>query len=718
MHPSTDDSPPVAQSDWVGEGIIAYYWMVLQKRKWVVFTFAFALVLSVTVATTLSTPYYAATAVIEISPKADTVLEVAEVSEFVTASSSSELRNYYATQYKVMQSRSVVEKTLEMLETEHGITDFNEAEKPVESFRRLLDIQPVVETHLVNITVEYPDPTKAALFADTLADAYMDRNMNRMLESNKRAIEWLQDQVKDYRLKKYESDVKVHQFRTENDLVGLSERYNSTLGRLDTLQQAWGQASTDRIQIQAVYDELSNLSRRPDQAPLAQHLAATSPVLQEQLSRRDELLQERSSLSARAGEKHPDMVRLNRELEASDRRIRTRVDELVLGKRAELEVVLQREAALATELSHAKAEVEAMDGKLIELKLLEGEAERNKQLYESIDRRLSEVDLTHMLRNNNIRVVDNAVATDSPVRPKMAVNVVMGLLLGIFGGCALAFVLDLFDTTIKSKEDVESVIGVPLLGVVPGVAQQELLTLPDDVSRSLFVHSRPRSTVAECMRSIRTNMMFRVPKSDTRILLITSAAPREGKSFTSSNLAAIIAMTGSKVLLIDADLRRPALHQRFGLPNTRGLASLFTENAELADLVQPTHIRGLDTIVAGPPPPNPGELLGGGKLQEALGHLTHYDFIIIDTPPVNVVADPLVLASVADGVLLVVEADRTSRAMVRQAGARLSETSAPVIGAVVNKLDIRTSGYSYSYYDNYGYYYTEAEQDAQGRNTA
>jgi capsular exopolysaccharide synthesis family protein len=718
MQPRTDHTPTAAQTDWVGEGIITYYWMVLQKRKWVVFTFAFALVLSVTVATTLSTPYYSATAVIEISPKADTVLDVAEVSEFVTASSSSELRNYYATQYKVMQSRSVVGETINLLETTHGINDFGDVEKPIDAFRGLLSIQPVVETHLVNITVEYPDPDKAALFADTLAVAYMELNMDRALKSNQRAIKWLQEQVTDYRGKKRASDVRVHEFRTENNLVGLSERYNSTLGRLETLQQAWGAASTDRIQVQAVFEELSSLAKQPDQTPLAQHLAASSPVLQELLSRRDELLQKKSSLSSRAGEKHPEMVKVNRELASVQSRIGGQVDELVLGKRAEFQVALQREEALTAELNLAKAEVESLDGKLIELKLLEGDAERNKQLYESIDRRLSEVDLTHMLRNNNIRVVDPAVATDAPVRPQMAVNVVMGLMLGLFGGCGLAFLLDLFDTTIKSKEDVESVIGVPLLGVVPGVPDPELQTLPDDVSRSLFVHSRPRSTVAECMRSIRTNMMFRVPKKDTRIILITSAAPREGKSFTSSNLAAIIAMTGSRVLLIDADLRRPALHHRFGLTNHRGLATLFTENARLTDLIEPTHIRDLEVIVAGPPPPNPGELLGGGKLQEALRHLKQYDFIIIDTPPVNVVADPLVLATIADGVLLVVEADRTSRNMVRQAGARLSETSAPVIGAVVNKLDIRTSGYSYSYYDNYGYYYTEAEQEAQGRTSA
>ena len=718
MYPRTDDSPAAVPSTDNGDGLITYYWMVLKKRKWVVFTFAFALVLSVTVATTLSTPYYAATTVIEISPKTDTILDVAEVSEFVTASSSSELRNYYATQYKVMQSRSVVERTLEKLRDEHRITDFDEADKPVDAFRRHLTVQPVVETHLVNITVENPDPAKARLFADALADAYMERNLERALESSERALDWLQAQVKDYRTKKYESDVKVHEFRTEHDLVGLSDRYNSTVGRLQNLQAAWGSASTERIQIQAVYDELSNLARRADQAPLAQHLASSSTVLQELLGSRDTLLQQKSSLSARAGEKHPDMVRINRELEAVTRRIRSQVDEIVAGKKAELEVALQREAALAAELSLAKTEVEALDGKLIELKLLEGEAERNKQLYESIDRRLSEVDLSHLLRNNNIRVIDHAVATDSPVRPNMPVNVAMGLLLGVFGGCALAFMLDLFDTTIKSKEDVESVIGVPLLGVVPGVAEEDLQTLPDDVSRNLFVYARPRSTVAECMRSIRTNMNFRVPKKGRKTLLITSAAPREGKSFTSSNLAAIIAMTGSRVLLIDADLRRPALHARFGLKNLRGLASLFTEDASLHELVQPTHIQNLDVIVAGPPPPNPGELLGGGKLQLALSELDRYDYIIIDTPPVNVVADPLVLASIADGVLLVVEADRTSRNMVRQAGARLSETDAPVIGAIVNKLDIRTSGYSYSYYDNYGYYYTEAEQEATDRTSA
>ena len=295
------------------------------------------------------------------------------------------------------------------------------------------------------------------------------------------------------------------------------------------------------------------------------------------------------------------------------------------------------------------------------------------------------------------------------VRPVLPVNLAMALILGIFGGTAIAFGLEYVDVTVKSREDIERVIGVPLLGVVPEIAELDLKALPSDVDRHLFVSARPRSSVAECLRSIRTNVLFRLPQKPVRTLLITSAAPREGKSFTSSNLSTIIAMSDSRVLLIDADLRRPSLHKRFGLTNDIGLSAVFQDEATVEQVVQRTHIEGLDVITAGPPPPNPGELLGSGEMQRALSHVRDYDFIIIDSPPVNVVADPLVLSAYVDGVLVVVEANRTSRNMVRQAGARLREMDAPVLGAVVNKLNMQTAGYGYNYYDTYGYYYTEVE---------
>lgn len=691
------------------ETLLIHYWYVLRKRKGIVLAFTVFLMLSVGIATSLSTPYYAATAVIEISPKVDTPFEVDRVSEFVSASSSSELRNYYATQYKIMQSRSVARLALDMLKDEHQITDFDEAEKPVDSFRKLVKIQPVVETHLVNITVEYPDPEKAALFADTLGKAYMQANFDRTMQSTEAALTWLQQRQSEYASERKRSEAKVAEFRAEAGILGLDEQYNGALRRLEGVQTAWSDAATEKIQVQAVYSQLVQLQNESDWSPLAQHLAVGNPVLSDLLKRYEALEQERSALSARVKGRHPDWVRVNTEMTAVEQQVRKQVADVVDGRRAELELVSRKEAALAAELEQVKAEVKALDAQLVDLKFLEAEAERNKQFYESIDRRHTEVDLSKLMENNNIRLIDAAVPTDNPVRPKLAVNLAMALILGLFGGTAIAFGMEYVDVTVKSREDIERVIGVPLLGVVPEIADLDLKALPTDIDRHLFVNARPRSSVAECLRSIRTNVLFRLPQKPVRTLLITSAAPREGKSFTSSNLSAIIAMSDSRVLLIDADLRRPSLHKRFGLTNDIGLSAVFQDEASLDQVVQRTHIEGLDVITAGPPPPNPGEMLGSGEMQRALKHVRGYDFIIIDSPPVNVVADPLVLSSNVDGVLVVVEANRTSRNMVRQAGARLREMDAPVLGAIVNKLNMQNAGYGYNYYDTYGYYYTEVE---------
>ncbi len=693
------------------EALLVHYWYVLKKRKLVVFSFMGFLALTVTIATLLATPYYSATALVEISPKAPTVLEVDAVTDFVTASTGQELRNYYATQYKIIQSRSVMERAVKILQEEEGITDFDHVDDPPEFLHKHLIIEPVVETHLVKVTVEYPDPEKAALFANTIARAYREFNLERALESGRQALEWLQEEQKAYRDRKLKSDEQVHDFRAKLGLLGIDERYNSTVERYDTVQKAWTEAATERIQAQAVYDKLMELSRQEDWTPLANHLAGENPALEALLHDYQALEQERARLASRYKERHPEMVRVTNQMAGIEAQIKAEVDRTIAGKRAELQVLTNRERALKKELDKVEEQVKDLDKQLIQLRLLESDAKQTEELYKSLDERRAEVDLSQVLKANNIRTVDEALPDPVPVRPKLAVNLAMSLVLGLFGGVVLAFLLEYLDVTVKTREDIEQVIGVPLLGVVPIIPPDDLHSLPNELDRNLYVHARPRSTAAECMRSIRTNVLFRTPQSAVRTLLITSAAPREGKSFTSSNLAAIIAMTGSRVLLIDADLRRPALHKRFGLPNDVGLCSLFTGDATLDQVVQPTHIDGLSVMVAGPPPSNPGEMLGSDRMVRLLKSFRNYDFVIVDSPPVNVVADPLVLSSMVDGVLLVVEANRTGRNVVKQAVARLREMKANVLGAMVNKLNIRTAGYGYYYYDNYGYYYTEAEQE-------
>ena len=248
------------------------------------------------------------------------------------------------------------------------------------------------------------------------------------------------------------------------------------------------------------------------------------------------------------------------------------------------------------------------------------------------------------------------------VRPRLTTNLPMAFLIGLLGGIALAFFMEYVDATIKSREDLEEVVGVPFLGAVPVLTTSDLLSLESDRDRSIYVNARPRSTAAEALRSIRTNILFRTPDNQPqKRLLIASAVPREGKSFISSNLATIIAMTGSRVLLIDADLRRPTQHKLFGITNDIGLSTVLIGERPLEQCVQRTHVKGLDLLASGPRPPNPAELLGGESMEQLIETNTAYDFVIIDSSPIGAVADPLILSRFVDGVLMVIESNKTNR---------------------------------------------------------
>jgi capsular exopolysaccharide synthesis family protein len=694
------------------EVLLVHYWYVLRKRKFVVLGFMGLLLGTVIIGTLTATPYYRSTAVIEILPDAPAVFDVDEVTDVVSNRGGLDLRLYYATQYRIIQSRKVLEKSLGVLRSEHGITEFDDALEPITAFRENMHLAPDSETYIVKIAFEYPDPEKAALFANVTAEVYQQNNLDRSLDASLQALDWLEERQKEYRLAKVASDEKVHSFKFEKDLAGIDEKYNSTMRVMGRLQDAWGDAHAGRIESQVVFEELERLEQSNDWLSLANYLAAESPIVQVMLGNYQALKQERAAASARYLPAHPKLVELATEMSGLESQIRAQIGEIVGGRRAGFLMSKRKEQALRSELSLLEKQVESLDRDRIELDLLQSEADRNEEFYKNLDTRHSEVNLSTVRKANNVRFIDRAIPEIRQVRPVMSVNVGMALVLGLFGGAALAFLMEYLDGTVKSREDVEEVIGVPFLGVVPMLEPTEHASMMANEDRSIFVHASPRSTVAECLRTVRTNVLFKIPKEKLQYLLVTSAAPREGKSFVSSNLAAIIAMMGSRVLLIDADLRRPSQHRLFGAPNGVGLSSVLTGAARFEDAVYRTHVKGLDLLAAGPIPDNPAELLGGPMLKKLLAHVASYDLVLIDSPPVTVVADPLVLCPMADGVVLVIEANGTRRGLVQQARTRLTEMNANILGAVVNKLNVRTSGYGYYlYYDRYSYYYGTPENE-------
>ncbi|MFH1463453.1 MAG: polysaccharide biosynthesis tyrosine autokinase [Pseudomonadota bacterium] len=692
------------------EALLIHYWYILQKRNRVVLVFMVVLTITVAIGTLLSDKYYRSTVILEIQPKAPVVFDVAEVSELVSTSNAMEMRAYYGTQYRILQSRTVVSEAIKRLQEEHGVTDFDTAVKPVERFLSGLDIEPDAETHLVEVDYEYTEPEKAALFANVLAEAYIDLNLDRSLDATKQAFQWLEEQQRDYRTRKSEADQSVHRYLWDENLLGMQEGKSRTQESLASLQEAWSEARTERVQVEATLADLRRLRARADLESLASYLADEDPVLQRRIAHMRELQEVRANMEGRYLPDHPQMRQNADETSRVMAAMEEQVDGIIKARKAELEVVTSREAALQADMQKVTEELEAQETKLLELEFLQDEAARNEQFYKSLDQRMSEVDLSGLIRANNIRIVDTAIANGDPVRPKLPVNIGMGLLMGLFGGCALAFFMEYLDSTVKSREDVEITVGMPFLGIVPLVDEQDLKTIPSSRDRSIFAHAKPDSNVAESLRSVRTNLLFSGHGKLDR-LLITSALPQEGKSFLSSNLSVLIAATGSRLLLIDADLRRPNLHKLFELDNERGLSSILASMDTFEQCVIHTHVPNLDVLLAGPRPPNPAELLGSERMTALLDSITGYDMVIIDSPPVNVVADPLMLSSLVDGVIVIIEANATSRSLVARTRDLLMEVNANVLGAVVNKLNPRRAGYGYYYYD-YGYY---GERDGQGQ---
>ena len=446
---------------------------------------------------------------------------------------------------------------------------------------------------------------------------------------------------------------------------------------------------------------------------LASQEMNTSSTLQSYLDKEAELQKQLNKMLVYYLPTHPEVIEAQGEIDGLRALVQKELRATLTQKETVLTQLEEKKKALDAEMVRIKEEMKSIDKKMIELEFLTAEATRNETIFNDLDSRLSQVDLSQFMSANNIRFVDRAEADFEPVSPNMAQNIALSILLGLLGGAAMAFLLEFLDNSIKTTEDLEQMLGMPLLGVVPVIDPEDMAMIPSNRERAIYSFTRQRSPVAESLRSIRTNIKFRTGNKEQLLLLVTSAVPKEGKSFTSSNLSAVMAMSGQRVLLIDADLRRPSIHRLFEMTDDFGTVDLLTGERTIQELVQPSHVPNLDIIVAGPTPENPNELLGNGVLRNIKTLAVDYDVIVIDSPPATAVSDPMVLSPLVDGVVLVVEANQTRRPVVQQAINRLRNVNANLLGGVVNKFDSNRSGYGYYYYyADYGYY-QEDDVDTQ-----
>jgi polysaccharide biosynthesis transport protein len=678
-------------------------WAIVLKRRWVVVAFFSVLVVIVGIGTIVQTPLYRATATIAIMPERPKVLQFQEVDEISGGGSYWMYQDYFNTQLRIIRSVATARAVVDRLGLTVEAADGSIVPMPLGRIVANMDVDAVRDSQIVRISYTDPDPQQAADIAQTIAEVYMEQNLNHRVDLTRQAVDWLSERLTELKQDLVANETKIFDFKNENRLVTLDERYNLLLHRLVEMNNAHARLLTARVELEARWRQIDQLIKS------GADLEALTAVIQSQLiqnlkARAVDLERERSELAQRYLPEHPRMQRVERQIAHVHQSIRKEVGKIVAAVRNEYTIKKAEEESLARALETAKQEALDLNKKLIAHMSLQHESEKNQQLYDILLGRLKETDITSEMRATNIRLLDRAEAPPYPVSPRVAVNLALALLVGLVGGIGLAFFFEYVDNTVKTQEDVEKILQMPLLGVIPSILEKE-----EPAAYDRHVHLHPKSTMAESCRAIRTNLNFIHVERPLTSLVVTSATPLEGKSTTCCNLGITMAQAGQRVLLVDTDLRRSRLHKAFELDNTRGFSNLLSGEYSLDAVVQATEVPNLWVITSGPLPPNPSELLGSSRMDEVVSLLTQrYDRVIFDSPPILPVTDAIVMSRKVAGTIYIIKAGKVSKEMAAEARRRLVEVDAKVLGAVLNDVDVASGGYS----AQYQYYYAADDERA------
>lgn len=568
----------------------------------------------------------------------------------------------------------------------------------VDAFLARVAVEPVRGSRLVDVTFEATDPAFAARAVNTLVQEYVNQNLEVRISSLTNQLAWLEGEVKRQQQQLEASERALAEYRETQDAAALADNQNIVISRLNQLSDEATRARTDRIQKQTIWEQVEKAGE--DRESLS--VILQNQMVQSLRARLTDLRRQRAQLLERYFEKHPDVIKVTAEIETVEQQYTREIQKAVQNARAEYEAALARERELNRELERQKEAAAALNRKNVDYSILLRTAETNRQTYNDLLRREQELRVIANSRANNVRVVDEAQVPTAPYAPNHRRDWMMALLLGTVLAVGFVFLLDYMDDTIRTPDDVKRRLNLMLLGMVPAVKGERNPLLSGPVPHEF----------SEAFRSLRTTLVAQSGASGATLVAVTSAQPLEGKTTTAANVAMALAVGGARVLLIDADMRRPSVHKVVRLSNERGLSQLLAGQARMREVVQRTHDPNLLVITAGRTPSNPSELLASERMRALVAGLETgpFDWIIIDTPPILAVTDAAVVAPLARRVLFVIGAEMTPWRLAERAVETLRSSRPEQIYAVLNKVDFARNKYYYSRY--YGHqhrnYYAEA----------
>ena len=747
--PFLAESVSATQNNHENELDLRVYWNIFNKYKGRIIGLTLIIGLLTMLMTFSLQPIYRSTATLLIEMDKQNVISIEEVYGINPFN-----RDYYQTQIEILKSRQLAEKIVDRLNlmSHHLFNSKNQQEfsfnwrdwifresskRPsivpltleqkrktiVNTILTNLSITPVRNSQLVKINFQSPDAKLAANVPNALANIYIESDLEAKLEMTKRATSWLTERIEGIRQKLSQSEQALQNYLERENLVNVmgvksvsTRKIEETTSNLVSAHQRLGEA-------ESVYRQVQALRGRS-----IKHFETIPAIFKNQLVqslKKVELDAETkvSELSKRYGPKHPKMIAAQAEFNGARENSAQQIGRVISGLTKEYEVALANVQALERSMSQQEQQIQGINRKEYQLKVLEREVEVNRQLYDLFLTRFKETDVSQdvqALQSTVGRIVDPALVATIPYKPQKKRIVMISLVLGFLFAAMLAFLLEYLDNTIKNADDVEQKLGLALLGTLPKLKNRK----KEEFKPQLMFLQEPKSHFAESARTIRTGMMLSTLDSPRKVFAVTSANAGEGKTTFAINQALALGQMG-KTLLIDADMRRPSIAKIFGLEaNTPGLSELIAgtrqfseciqyieeEKVEAEEKAEATEAKteakkiALSIIPSGIIPPNPLELLASSQFENLIARLEQkYDYIVIDSAPTLAVSDALVLAKYASSLVFVIKADATPHQMVRESIKRLQKIDVSILGVVLNQVNMQKL--SQYYVNKYGYYH-------------
>ena len=763
---TSDPSEFTAEMD-EQEHVLREYWWIIKRYRWLVLSLAFASLLLSALYTFTRTPLFIAKTSVLIERRSPQVLNVHDARS--EASNFDYYNEFYKNQYQILSSPALAERVIrdEGLQNQPLFVNGKKEEKvglvagfwgslkrwaksylPIAEtlpaprggklvdgsatdpggltgrYLSMLSVKPISGTGVVEIAVTTPDPAVSARLANAHVDSYLRYRIDIRSEANEEATKFLQKKLLELKSRVEESELSLNHYRRDKGIISLDDKQNVVVDRLFDLNKTVTAAETDKIALEAQVHAI----RRRDYDTLP--VILNSPVIQALKGEVAKLEAEHASLSKEFKPGYAPLDAVKARIDETRRRLNVELQNELKGVESAYVVAQAKEAALRARMNQQKGAILSLKDAGVQYAILAREVESNRQLYDSVLQRMKEMAVASEIRASNTLVMAKARPPLGPSYPDNRRNLLFGFLLGIAGGIALAFLLARLDNAFKSPEEAERYVGLPSLGVVPdfsqlaetsyarlaGLVGLDKSNLPDAPSatadRQLVIVQNPMSVIAEAFRSLRSSLLLCQAGQPPHTLVLTSATRDEGKTTTLINTAIAFAQMDVRVLVIDADLRRPRCHKVLKMENGVGLTEVLTGGMPWQTVIKATPVDNLFLMTSGSTAPNPAELVGSRKMRQTLDQLReHYQFIFIDSSPVMAVTDPVLLSTIADGVLLVVNG-KTPKQIVRKACARLRAAHAKILGVLLNQIDTSTNGYSSYYRYYYEYYGSETAKKA------